>query len=264
MNKRRSRSKTVLLVALVTLTGTLLPLPTSVRATEPAAPEAAAVDPQPILKRTRENRPVKNVILKGNLYPDRRADPVAVELWVQANETDWRTIIRAGESEWLVIQPRDGAPRWFQKGAGELTGDQRLKPILKSQFTPYDLALPYLHWTEATYLGSERMKGRGCHLIEVRKADAPYPRVKVWIDQEMNGLLRAEAYDADGALVKRFWVASFRKLGDAWVPRGMEIAWRPPGQTLPSEQRSRIEVTDGKYDAELDPKLFDEQAFSKR
>jgi hypothetical protein len=220
-------------------------------------------DPKPIMARVVENRPRKDVLLKGQLFPTRRGDPVPFEMLINAEESGTRTLIRAGKSEWLVLQPDNGNPRWFEKGTGELTGDQRTRDILGSHFSAYDLAVPYLRWTDCDYVMSEVIKGRNCHVIEVRNETEPYRRAQLWIDSEMNGLLRAELYDPDGHMVKRFWVSSFRKLGEAWVPRGMDISWRPPGQSLPSEERSRLEVDDGKYDANLDDAQFDEKRFMK-
>jgi hypothetical protein len=252
----------VTVIAVTALLALGQPMTRAVSAAEPAAAEVKP-DPKPILTRVVENRPRKDVVLKGQLFPTRRGDPIPFELLVKADETGTRTIIRAGKLEWLLVQPDNGETRWYQKGLGELTGDQPANAILDSHFSVYDLAAPYLRWTDCDYVASEVIKGRNCHVIEVRSETGPYRRVQLWIDKEMDGLLRAEIYDPDGRMVKRFWVSSFRKLGEAWVPRGMNISWRPPGQSLPSEERSRLEVDNGTYDAKLDDTLFDEKRFAK-
>lgn len=229
-------------------------------ATKPA-PAPVLPDPKPIVERVLKNRPTKDIVMTGRLFATRRGEPTAFEILVNASATELRTIIRAGSSEWLMIQPDTGAVRWYRKGAGELTGDQRLERILDSHFTVYDLAAPYLRWPNIAYLQEDRLKGANCHKIEARADNQPYRRVQLWIDQGSDALLRAEAYDAEDRMIKRFWVTSVRKLGDMWVPRGMDIAWRPPHQSLPSEERSRIELDDGKFDAQLPDEMFDETKF---
>ncbi len=99
-------------------------------------------------------------------------------------------------------------------------------------------------------------------MIDTTATGEPYARVKMWIDREYYALLRAEAYNEDGDLTKRFAVASFKKIGAVWVPRALDIADVPPGQSLPYEERSRLEVYEGDYDVQLSPALFDTDAFA--
>ncbi len=235
----------------------------SVIGADPVVTESseAGSDATAILSEVVRNRPRQNAILKGRLYPTRRADPVAVELLIKAEEQGTRTILRSGSLEWLIIQPDEGPVRWYKKGTGLLTVEQQTEPILGSQFSPYDMAAPYLRWGQSKLMGMERIKGRDCHLIEARSAEGPYRRVRLWVDRQQVGLLRAEAFNADDNLVKRFWVTSFMRLGEDWAPRGLEIAWRPAGQALPSEERSRMDLDDGRSGVVLDDALFDEKRF---
>ena len=80
--------------------------------------------------------------------------------------------------------------------------------------------------------------------------------MKLWIDQEFYGFLRAEAYNTDGDTVKRFAVTSFKHLGEYWIPRSIEVATVPPGQALPSDERSQLEIYEGNYDTKLPEELF--------
>jgi len=73
--------------------------------------------------------------------------------------------------------------------------------------------------------------------------------------------LRAEALNEYGDPIRRFTVTSFRRLGGAWVPRGMEMAFVPPGQSLPAQEKSRLEIYTGDYDARLPAEWFEEAKF---
>ena len=120
-----------------------------------------------------------------------------------------------------------------------------------------------MHWTDLKFIGDDRVRGRDCYKLEAKAGgtNTPYAMVKLWIDKTYFGLVRAEGYDADGALVKRLAVTSLKKIGDIWIPRGIEAARVPVGQAMPAEVRSRLEIYDGDYNAKLPADLFSEEKF---
>ena len=107
------------------------------------------------------------------------------------------------------------------------------------------------------------MRGQECFVLETAATNAPYARVKMWIHKNYFALLRAEAFDDGGALVKRFAIASFSKIGDVWIPRGVEIADVPPGQALPAQEKSRLEIYEGNYDTRLPAEWFLPERFAE-
>lgn len=219
-------------------------------------------DAAAILGRVLAARPAKDFALKARLFVARDREPVLLEILAKNSAAETRTVYRSGATEFLIVQPENGTARLFQKGAGELTGPQRTATLLDSSFSLYDLALPFLRWPDAKSLGDDRTRGRDCHAIEVRAAGEPYARAKLWIDKEYCGLLRAEVFNGSDALVKRFAVTSFKRIGEVWVPRGLEMARVPAGQALPAQEKSRIEVYDGDYDAKLPDEWFAVERFA--
>jgi hypothetical protein len=213
-----------------------------------------------ILARVQANRLVQDFSLKARLFVT-RDEIVPVELFVKNAANETRTIYRAGKFELLVVQPVHGEPRFFLKGTGESAGVRRMEKLLGSQFSFYDLGLGFLQWPNPKLLGEERMRGRYCYLIEVKSDTEPYKRMKLWIDKEYGALLRAEAFDQNGDLVKRFAVTSFKRIGDFWIPRGIEIAFVLPGQSLPAQEKSRLEILEGNYETKLPSEMFDEKHF---
>jgi Outer membrane lipoprotein-sorting protein len=209
-----------------------------------------------ILEKMLANRPVRDFSLKARLFVGQE-DPVMVEILVKNTATDTRTIYRAAQTQALVIQPVKGEPSFYLKGVGELVGAKRTEKLLGSEFAYYDLALPFLRWPNPKLLDADaRVRGRDCFAVEIAAEGEPYARVTIWIDKEYYALLRAEAFDKDGNLVRRFAVTSFKKIGDAWVPRGLEAAILPPGQSLPNQQKSRLEVYEGDYGTQLPAEWF--------
>ena len=218
-------------------------------------------DARTILARVLANRPTKDFSLKARLFIG-RTDPVPVNILIKNTAEETRTIYRAGQTEALVVQPLHGAPRFYLRGRGELTGAQRSEKFLGSDFTYYDLGLPFLQWPTAKFLSEERARGRDCYIIESVADGEPYARVKMWIDKEYFALLRSEAFDANGTLLRRFAITSFKKIGDLWIPRGLEAAYLPPGQSLPSQEKSRLEIYEGNYDTTLPAADFSADRFT--
>ena len=221
-----------------------------------ADPSSTNQDARVILGRLLANRPVKDFSLKARLFVGEE-DAVMVEILVKNTATDTRTIYRTAQTQALVVQPVNGDPHFYLRGVGELVGPQRAEKLLGSEFSYYDLALPFLRWPNPKLLDADdRVRGRDCFAIEISAAGEPYARVKVWIDKEYYALLRAEAFDKNENLVRRFAVTSFKKIGDFWIPRGLEAAILPPGQSLPNQQKSRLEVYEGNYETQLPAEWF--------
>jgi hypothetical protein len=226
-----------------------------------AEPTPTNQDARVILNRVLSNRPVKDFSLKARLFVG-DADPVMVEILVKNTATDTRTIYRTAQTQVLVVQPVVGELHFYLRGVGELTGAQRTGKLLGSEFSYYDLGLPFLRWPNPKLLDADdRVRARDCYAIEISAEGEPYTRVKVWIDKEYYALLRAEAFDKNGNLVRRFAVTSFKKIGEAWIPRGLEAAILPPGQSLPNQQKSRLEVYEGNYDTQLPADWFAIEGF---
>jgi len=226
-----------------------------------ADPVSTNQDARVILAKVLANRPTKDFSLKARLFVG-QDDPVMVEILVKNTPTETRTIYHGGQTHALVVQPVKGEPGFYLKGVGELTGARRTEKLLGSEFSYYDLALPFLRWPNPKMIDpDDRVRGRDCFAIEIAAEGEPYARVKIWIDKEYYALLRAEAFDKDGNLVRRFAVTSFKKIGEAWVPRGLEAAILPPGQSLPNQQKSRLEVYEGDYGTQLPTEWFAVEGF---
>ena len=213
-----------------------------------------------VLARVLANRPMKDFSLKARLFVTREL-VVPVDVLVKNSQSETRTIYRGNKTQLLVVQPVHGDPRYFLQGFGELTGERRMAKLLGSQFSYYDLGTPFLQWANPRLVGEERMRGRDCLLIDVKATHQPYARVKMWIDKESMALLRAEAFNENASPVKRFAVTSFKRIGDVWIPRAIEVAFVPPAQSLPAEERSRLEIFEGDYDAQLPADWFSAERF---
>lgn len=89
-----------------------------------------------------------------------------------------------------------------------------------------DLQWSFLWWPDGRRIGSERVRGRYCHIIELtapETAFTAYAAVRLWIDPETALLLQADALDARGRAIRRVQVRSLRQIDDQWMVQNVDI-----------------------------------------
>jgi hypothetical protein len=118
------------------------------------------------------------------------------------------------------------------------------KPVANSDFCVGDLGLEFLHWPLQKVLHGDTARGRLCKVLESTNpyrlpngefVPGTYSRVDSWIDNETPGILHAEAYDANGKLLKVFDPKSFKKVNGQWEIQDMEI------RNVQTGSRTRLE-----------------------
>ena len=92
-------------------------------------------------------------------------------------------------------------------------------PFAGSDFWLADLGLEFFHWPEQNLKKQEMRRGRACQVLESinpKPSAGGYSRVLSWVDSETHGLLRAEAYDSNGKLLKEFELKEAEKVNGQW------------------------------------------------
>jgi hypothetical protein len=122
----------------------------------------------------------------------------------------------------------------------ELFGKQTMIPFAGSDFWVADLGLEFFHWPAQKILPktTNLKRGREYTLLESTNPNPTtngYSRVLSWIDKESGGILEAEAYDAQGKLLKEFEPKSFKKINGQWELSEMEI------RNVQTDSRTRLE-----------------------
>jgi hypothetical protein len=172
---------------------------------------------------------------------------------------NWQSIYKTIETNnfgWtngvcLKIIHAAGQPNWYSwsnynsggivSGMGEYkwSGTEWTHPI-PGDFLAVDLGLEFFHWPEQKVLPktANLKRGRDYTLLESTNPNPStngYSRVLSWIDKETGGILEAEAYDADGKLLKEFAPKSFKKINGQWELQEMEI------RNVQTGSRTRLE-----------------------
>ena len=83
--------------------------------------------------------------------------------------------------------------------------------------SPFDLQLPFTHWTTTTYVGTERRR-RPVHVFDALNLAGHEPaRVNFAIDSVYGVLIQATCFDADGKKSRTTQVEEFSKIDDQWM-----------------------------------------------
>lgn len=154
--------------------------------------------------------------------------PVACHIFVETNR--WLSVYNSsattnGPAEKLVVIRYYDGPTEYQfwkATAGvelpaqpvRLTGADADQAFAGSDFRLSDLGLEFLQWPNQLLQAGEMRRGQPCFVLDSinpHPAEGGYARVRSWIEKEHLGLLMAEAYDANGKLVKEFAAGSFVK-----------------------------------------------------
>ena len=159
---------------------------------------------------------------------------------IAVNSTNWVVTYRSvptngTPSETLTITHAAGQPSQYQYRSGSAqSGPPPLyQAFAGSDFSLIDLGLEFFHWPKQRRLKHEMRNSRSCHVLESihpNPSDSGYARVLSWVDIETGGIVRAEAYDRAGKMVKEFKVDRFRKVEGRWQLESMKIRSRATGQ----------------------------------
>lgn len=167
---------------------------------------------------------------RGNI---RRVLPVEMRLaWgAVPPQAEYRVLDRFGrEQERLRISwPADAALQ-YRYFSGDPLEEQSIDHLNRSiaglDLYWSDLSLSFLWWEDARVNGSERVRGRYCHVVDVAapaNGETDYAGVRLWIDQEANLLMRADLYERSNQVVRRLQVTSLRKIDEVWMIQNMDI-----------------------------------------
>jgi len=134
--------------------------------------------------------------------------------------------------EYVITHAGDGGNIYTLNHSNPFThGEQPVSsatPIAGSDFWFGDLGLEFFRWPQQRILPKtiNLKRGRAYTLLESTNPNPStngYSRVLSWIDQETGGILQAEAYDAQGKLLKVFEPDSFEKVNGQWQLQEIEI-----------------------------------------
>ena len=190
-------------------------------------------------------RPTENLTNAGHLQIRRKDGPgndgFRFQFRVAVTASNWQSIYETTSESYrvkfLIVHDPERA-RFFEIRNDENIAREPTVPFAGSDFWLGDLGLEFFHWPEQKVLKHEMRRGRACQVLESTNPDPAtngYSRVVSWIDKESGGIVFAEAYDAQGKLLKEFDPKSFKKVNGQWQLQEMEM------RNVQTGSRTRIE-----------------------
>jgi hypothetical protein len=137
------------------------------------------------------------------------------------------TRITTGEGAWLIESgPQPTA--WLR--AGDLVETAAPGQALAATgVTVFDLQMPFLYWTDFTYEGQARVRGRPTFSFILRPpAGQPVPvaeltGVRVLIDTQFQAMVQAEQLGAGGTVLKSISLLDLKKVGEQWLVKAIDV-----------------------------------------
>ena len=116
--------------------------------------------------------------------------------------------------------------------------------IRNSGITYQDLSLGFLYWPHPVIQGEETVKTRAAWKIDLQApvSEPLYGVARVWIDKETGAILRIEAFDKKGLLLRRFEVISGQQIDGCWTLKQMRIESFSPGNSHDVLSRNYLEI----------------------
>jgi hypothetical protein len=151
--------------------------------------------------------------LSGRLRPE-NGDPIPFQLQLEGAEFDYKF---TNPPETIKLQLTDtGSVLTDQTTAGQqvLSGARLSDSVRGSDVTYEDLSLRFIYWKNAKYEGEQHVRTITCSMIltQPTNRNSNYSAVRLWIAKDRGALIKAEGYNWQGKVVKRFEVISGQQI----------------------------------------------------
>jgi Outer membrane lipoprotein-sorting protein len=202
----------------------------------------AQEDPNDILDEIRSAQAQITRPLSGRLRPE-NGDPIPFQLQLKGTEFDYKF---ANPPETIKLQLNDaGSVLTDQTSAGPqiLSGSRLSEPIRGTDITYNDLSLRFIYWKNAHYEGEQRVRTITCSIVLVQPASrsSEYSAVRLWIAKGRGALIKAEGFDWQSKVVKRFDVISGQQIEGKTIFKQIRIEQLDP-QTSKVVSRTYLEL----------------------
>jgi Outer membrane lipoprotein-sorting protein len=184
----------------------------------------AQEDPNAILDQIRFAQARISKPLTGRLRPEDGAS-IPLQLQLKGSEIDYQF---SNPPETLKLQLTDsGSLLSDQDAAGKqtLAGSKLQEPVRGTDITYEDLSLRFIYWKNAKLNGEQRVRAITCSIVDVQPSsrNSAYGTVRLWIAKDRGALIKAEGFDWQGKLVKRFEVISGQRVEEKTIFKQIRI-----------------------------------------
>ena len=156
---------------------------------------------------------------------------LAGELFGAPGEAGPLTRLSVGSTRWL-IQSGTKSAAWIQSDKGPVhaaTPAETLQPVAGTDFTLFDLQMPFLHWTDFVYEGLAKVRGRPAHQFVLyppaafTQARPDLRGVRVFLDTQFQAPVQVEQLGPDGKPVKTVTLLDLKKVDGQWLLKSLDL-----------------------------------------
>ncbi len=193
----------------------------------------------------------------GRMWGSRnRVGPITLIEIREREETDNRVRL-------LVQNGREAAVWKAVPGPGGLYEVTRVgvedwfTPVMGTDYTVFDLQMPFIFWDDFDYEGVFRVRGRPCHVFnmnppgEFAKEHSSPASIRMFLDAEFKALFRAESVNPEEEVERTFSVLDFKKVQDEWIVKTIDL------RDDESLDKTRFQVNHAAMDLSLPASVFD-------
>jgi hypothetical protein len=184
----------------------------------------AQEDPNTILDQIRFAQAQISKPLTGRLRPE---DGVSIpfELRLKGSEIDYQF---SNPPETLNLQLTDSGSilrDYDAAGRQTLSGSKLQGAVRGTDITYEDLSLRFIYWRNAKLNGEQRVRAITCSIVDVQppSRNTAYSTVRLWIAKDRGALIKAEGFDWQGKLVKRFEIISGQRVEEKTIFKQIRI-----------------------------------------
>jgi hypothetical protein len=139
--------------------------------------------------------------------------------------------LEVGTERWLIESgPSAAAWKLNPDGrAGQLAPADGGMALGGTGVTVFDLQMPFLYWTQFTYEGEAKVRGRPTHsfiLYPPAGGATPLPGltgVRVLIDTQFQAMVQAELLGPQNAVQKTISLLDLKKVGEQWIVKSIDV-----------------------------------------
>jgi hypothetical protein len=123
-----------------------------------------------------------------------------------------------------------------------LIGKDRLENILDSDISYEDLGVDFLRWEDIKPIGGDSIKTLNAWAYEAEpNKTSQYAKARFWISADYLAVLRVDALNSKGQVVKRVEVNGVQRIGQTYTIKEMMVSNIIPGRDV-SKSRTYIEI----------------------
>ena len=184
----------------------------------------AQEDPNAILDQIRLSQARINKPLTGRLRPEDGAS-IPLQLQLKGSEIDYQF---SNPPETLKLQLTDSGSILSDADAAgrqDLSGSKLQEPVRGTDITYEDLSLRFIYWKNAKLNGEQRVRAITCSIVDVQppSRNTAYSTVRLWIAKDRGALIKAEGFDWQGKLAKRFEIISGQRVEEKTIFKQIRI-----------------------------------------